>query len=536
STVGFGNNGLAKANLHGANDQKVLAGGDRESVGAGFTDSGIELPSIDGPMLLQLANPNNPMYRLLIVTGPTEKDVKTAATYLASYQERLSGDSEIVNSPQLTPREPYDAPNWQALNEPIFLNSMISGDEMVSEGIRPPPQNYSFRLPPNLHLWPGDDVTLEIGYEFPRGEWLNESNSRLEVGLNGSYLGSLPVEKRSLAWEAWRLLGNDIRQERATLRIPQEQLYGNNQLNFYFNMAVNLPEDGCELGLPDRVETRLYPNSYLDMSDAQHFAALPELSYWLSAGFPFTQWADLSQTTLMLANEPDAVEISTALSLIGRMGVSTGYPSVALDVRKGLTLVDSLDQRDILVVARADQLENSEINNRIDPFSIHQGVLQVTPLSLLNRINLWAQAQWGRQVEHARNRLGSQAPEQVLMGVRSPLNPMRSIVIATAFHDEGMQALPELIDQPQISRQAVGDLVMISPRQEVSAYQVGPRTARGEMVWHRLIRWYTGQYIIPMLLAMGLVLLLLAGLLYSTLKRRALRRANMDNNTHAGGE
>jgi len=29
--------------LHGANDQKVLAGGDRESVGAGFTDSGVYL-------------------------------------------------------------------------------------------------------------------------------------------------------------------------------------------------------------------------------------------------------------------------------------------------------------------------------------------------------------------------------------------------------------------------------------------------------------------------------------------------------------
>lgn len=40
--MGFGNNGLAKANLHGANDQKVLAGGDRESVGAGFTDSGLK--------------------------------------------------------------------------------------------------------------------------------------------------------------------------------------------------------------------------------------------------------------------------------------------------------------------------------------------------------------------------------------------------------------------------------------------------------------------------------------------------------------
>ncbi|MBA54096.1 MAG: hypothetical protein CMK89_06525, partial [Pseudomonadales bacterium] len=40
-------NGLAKANLHGANDQKVLAGGDRESVGAGFTDSGFFHQCVD---------------------------------------------------------------------------------------------------------------------------------------------------------------------------------------------------------------------------------------------------------------------------------------------------------------------------------------------------------------------------------------------------------------------------------------------------------------------------------------------------------
>ncbi|MGO1871675.1 MAG: hypothetical protein ACTH0L_11180, partial [Halomonas sp.] len=125
----------------------------------------------------------------------------------------------------------------------------------------------------------------------------------------------------------------------------------------------------------------------------------------------------------------------------------------------------------------------------------------------MNRLNLWAQAQWGRDTERARNRIGSQSPEQILLGVRSPLNPTRSIIVATAFHDEGMRTLPAVIDQPQVSRQAVGDLVMVSPSQEVSAYQVGPRTPRGEMVWHRLIRWYTGQYIIPMLLAMGIVLL-----------------------------
>ncbi|WP_218927706.1 hypothetical protein, partial [Vreelandella glaciei] len=59
STVGFGNNGLAKANLHGANDQKVLAGGDRESVGAGFTDSGLfQAPAGYGSRRL---NANSPL-------------------------------------------------------------------------------------------------------------------------------------------------------------------------------------------------------------------------------------------------------------------------------------------------------------------------------------------------------------------------------------------------------------------------------------------------------------------------------------------
>ena len=65
--MGFGNNGLAKANLHGANDQKVLAGGDRESVGAGFTDSGItdELRILESFGLLAelYANQHGPEYR-----------------------------------------------------------------------------------------------------------------------------------------------------------------------------------------------------------------------------------------------------------------------------------------------------------------------------------------------------------------------------------------------------------------------------------------------------------------------------------------
>ncbi|WP_232710834.1 hypothetical protein, partial [Halomonas sp. 141] len=42
--------------LHGANDQKVLAGGDRESVGAGFTDSGFSYPLVGHRTLAGVGN------------------------------------------------------------------------------------------------------------------------------------------------------------------------------------------------------------------------------------------------------------------------------------------------------------------------------------------------------------------------------------------------------------------------------------------------------------------------------------------------
>ncbi|RUR39027.1 UDP-forming cellulose synthase catalytic subunit [Vreelandella populi] len=491
---------------------------------------GIDLPQINGPTLLQQVNPNNSMYRLLVVTGQTEQEVNAAARYLALQDSDLTGSIEQVSAPSVAPKNAYDAPKWQALDEPIYLTSMASEDALKGEGVRPPPQRFSFRLPPNMYLWPGDDVTLKLGYEFPYGEWLNERDSRLEVGLNGTYLGSLSVEKRSLAWEIWRLLGNDIRSNEATLRVPSEQLYGNNQLDFFFNMAVNLPEEGCDLGLPNRIETRLYPDSYLDVRDAQYFAALPELSYWWNVGFPFTQWADLSQTTLLLPDEPNTAEMSTAFGLIGRMSAATGYPGLELEIHKGLALNENMVDRDVLVVAQATQLEQSELNRQLGPFSIQQDTLRVAPLDLKSRLNLLAQTRLGSDVERVRNWLRGQTPDQIVMGARSPLNKERSIVVATAFGADELRALPALMDRPQVSRQAVGDLVLMGPDNQVNAFEVGSRSVRGEMPWYRLVRWYAGQYVLPMLLAMGLIVILIAGLLYGALKNRAQRRMGSDNN------
>ena len=481
---------------------------------------GLILPEgITGPTVLQMQHPENPLYRLLVITGRNDLEVRTSSRYITQRYESLSGQRIRAEELSIPPRQSFDAPKWQSLDEPIYLERLVDEGTMVGEGIRPSPQNYSFRLPP-LFVWAGDDVNLQVNYQFPEGEWLDIDNSRLEVSLNDQYIEGLPVEKNSIAWDLWKLLGNDIRQEEAILDIPQEQLYGNNQLSFYFNMAVHTPDEGCDLGLPERIETRIMPNSHIDLREAKKFAALPELSYWVSAGYPFTQWADLSQTSLLLPEVPQANEISAALGLVGRMANATGYPSYGLDIRKGLNMSSALIDRDLLVVARADHIEQSALNELMDPFAIVDETISIEPSNLWQRLKIWAKADVSTESGRARDELPSQAPEQALLATRSPLNDGRSLILATGFSDQGIQQLTSIIDQPEISRQTVGDLVTIDQQQSVEAYRVAERDIRGNISWNRLVRWYAGQYIIPVLLLMVIVVLLTAVVLHGTLNRR----------------
>ena len=99
-------------------------------------------------------------------------------------------------------------------------------------------------------------------------------------------------------------------------------------------------------------------------------------------------------------------------------------------------------------------------------------------------------------------------------------NDGRSLILATGFSDQGIQQLTSIIDQPEISRQTVGDLVTIDQQQSVEAYRVAERDIRGNISWNRLVRWYAGQYIIPVLLLMVIVVLLTAVVLHGTLNRR----------------
>ena len=85
--------------------------------------------------------------------------------------------------------------------------------------------------------------------------------------------------------------------------IPSRLLSAENQLTFDFQYGLAV-DGGTQANcksvtlIPNQVE--IDPNSTIDFSGFYHFARLPDLKLFTVSGYPFTKYADLSQTLVLM--------------------------------------------------------------------------------------------------------------------------------------------------------------------------------------------------------------------------------------------
>src|SRR5205823_4631857 len=78
---------------------------------------------------------------------------------------------------------------------------------------------------------------------------------------------------------------------------------------------------------------------------------LPDLSLFAFDGWPFTRVADLSETAIVLPDQPVAAELGTAISIVARMAQITGSVGTGATLFPASAATDAdLANRDVLVV------------------------------------------------------------------------------------------------------------------------------------------------------------------------------------------
>jgi hypothetical protein len=252
--------------------------------------------------------------------------------------------------------------------------------------------------------------------------------------------------------------------------------------------------------------------------------ALPNLGSFASAGFPFTKFADLSQTVVVLPPAPTATDVSVFLTLLGRMGESTGYPALQFrlaDAEDDAALRDA----DLLVIGSAPH------QRLLSRWQAHlPAVIAVDQL----RLNLPAS-----QASFAYDWLGFDSkPDPMvgahtefaqggalgaLLGLEHPLSPKRSVVVLTALASEQMLEVLDALEDAGKVRAMNGSVVLVHSN-KVSSLLVGSTYTVGSIplwtsVWYPISRY-------PLLVALLalIVAVLLACLLWRVLRAVTARR------------
>lgn len=487
----------------------------------------LNLQKVQGPTLAIVSNTDQPAIKYLLVLGRDTKDLKLAADALVLGQATLSGQTAIIHSVKYEERRAaYDAPNWLSTSRAVRFAELVSSpNDLQVSGHLPDPIKVSARLAPDLFTWPTRGVPINLRYRYTPPVAIDEST--LSISINNQFIqafrlaGSQPTGDKNRF--SLPLIHDTMAISADELRIPAFQVTSDNQLQFQFAFGYT-KEGKCRADTLDVTRAAIDPDSTIDLTGFPHYTAMPNLAHFANAGYPFTKYADLAETVVVMPDTPAAQDVEAFLSTLGHLGRSTGVPGMRFKINKASEINES-GNADLLIIG------SGSANKLLSDWSqalpnVIDGSKRLFKPMLQNDLGM---ASWfgidkpDLQLFVGDGNLNTDGPLAAWLGFQSPLGSGRSVVALTATsYDALLSGIDALQDGEQISK-IHGDIAFIR-NSNVESFRTGEPYYVGSLPWWLVVWFHLSRY--PILLSvMGLIAgLIVAAWLFSTLQSIAARR------------
>ncbi|CAB3667433.1 cellulose biosynthesis cyclic di-GMP-binding regulatory protein BcsB [Trinickia soli] len=484
--------------------------------------AGLTLPTVNGPMLIVADNPAAADKKLLIVTGRTDAEVKQAADALVLGKAAMSGTQAEVEQVDVGPaRKPYDAPRWLPIGKPIAFKQLVDDPSQLQVmGSRPDAIRLNLHVPADLYSWSGQGVPIDLKYRYTAPTVQN--NSALSISINDQLVKSLrlPPAKSEDGQGQLRLpvLGGADSRTADLLDIPAFRVGSSNQLQLKF--SLDSQKTGlCQGVAQNPVRAAVDPDSTVDFSHFVHYARMPNLAYFANSGFPFTRYADLSETAVVVPAHPAPQDLEALLTVLGHMGQWTGFPALRVQVVRPGQL-QQVQGKDLLVIG--------DSASAVLP-AAWRGVLPLTIAADSNgqvtRTAFSVKEYWrhGVHVSEGSARLGESGPIAALLGFELPGSKGRSVVAMTATSAARLPDLLDALDKSDLVAQLQGDVALVRGGR-VESMRVGETYVVGYVPWYAQVwgRAIRHPILLGVLGAIGGLLLAIAA--FTALQELSARR------------
>ncbi len=469
-----------------------------------------DLPIPATPEVRLMAHPGAPNARLLIISAADPAGVLQAARALVYGSDSLRGtEARIAGFDMPATRALNDSPRWVNPGAPIAVGERVQGS-LDARGLSPGPVVADFRLPPDLYLISRDGPTLD--FTFRAGGSIAEK-SALSVLINDHFVGDEQLKLDAVS--------SLVREERMVL--PKSHITHRNRLVWQFHFVRNT-DRLCEAFNPELLQGSVDRDARLTFPRHAYYAEMPSLKLMAEGGFPFSRYADGSQTAFVLPDTPAAQDLGALLTLAGHLGHQGGIPMLQLQVFREGRLPADID-RDLVVVGRSDRLNLLQTLNGSLPLAFDGERVALRRDSTLSR---WIAEARGRDIAGARSHAGAVIHDAggqlgAVMGAASPWGIQRSLVIVTAASGGDVFAASRALLDPGQRQYFAGDLTLVHGK-TVSGYSLGPTYHVGRLPWDYALRKWISENPLLMLPLLVVAVLLFAAALRVLLRRRAARR------------
>lgn len=442
--------------------------------------------TVNSPTVEMISHPNNPYIKLLLVLGRDDKDLLHAVLGIAQGNTLFRGQSVQIDKVSiLKPRQPYDAPNWIRTDAPVAFSQLMEFDgQLQTKGVSPRPVSLRFNVPPDLFLNQdrGIDFDLKYRYSLPPKASLSELN----IGLNASFIRSYKLEPHQREKTYLR----NLAESRQKLSVPVIDVGTHNQLSFLFQYGTQVAggthNEQCitynvinNYGLIDGTST-------INFSNYSHYIAMPNLNAFVTAGFPFSRMADLSETAVFVTPNPTPEQVTTLLNTVGMISTQTGFPALEMTLTDTWSEVQSKDADVLIIGALPKELRDSDDLNL-----------------LLNKAQDWIKEPFNKnsrpsslhttseRLAESKTTLDANGSMAAILGMKSPFYKQRSIITLLAESPHEFELLNLALTDKKNQSKIFGSLTIIRDY-GINSLHVGRIYHVGYIPWWKSL-WFSLQ-------------------------------------------
>ncbi len=500
--------------------------------------AGISLPEKKGVYIRN--NPYFYPYKIIFLVAETDDEFANELLQLCdpifSPNEKLVDVSYYpVYARTVAESTAYDAPKWISTNRKVYLRELLkSGQSLTTKGFWHNSIHLPFRTAPDLYMMYDGQADLYVSYEFPAEKELDERNSGLNVSLSGIFLDKLPVNKKGLLENMWRLFGGNARQTYRHVQLDPSYIYGENDIELYFDLRLN-NNAPCSVFENQNIKSVIDSSSYIDLTQSVHYARLPNLSYFVGASFPFSKYADYSRTAVLLPENPSENELKALFDMAARSGEATGEiiskPMVLLGLNDVRDHEEELQEKDILIVSTLINKDFLSVLFRNSAFTFNGFELNIYDYGILNfrggvmrGLERLFSGDFRNQNADANRYVRTSLAWRGFLSMLSPFDSEKIAVVVTATDDKEIAKLSDDLDDPQVNREVGGDLTVISGDKRVVKYTVGDFIYSGNVSTLFKIMHFAGEHILWLAIFSVFIVMMLSLIISKILQKRAVRR------------